>query len=180
MSDTIQKAIRTKWLDMLKSGEYTQCLGKLKDLSRPNTYCAMGLLVEAATQVTGKNFWSGNDLHEVVKLAGVVGLGRFRDRYEVGRVMEYMGLWLSSTVSDVTVANLNDSGVSFKAIAYIIEHAELQSPAFESNSTSGMTMTMQSGGGGSVAACYVQLEACQKLFMPLQCSPIKFGEVCAS
>lgn len=149
MSNTIQKQIYDTWLTMLKTGVHKQGIGALKRTiliedrpgrkffgitfrkpeSHPETrYCAMGLLIEAARQVTGKSFLSSI---EAGKLANIFGLGVFKNREKVKELFDKNPSWMPRY--DLyrgdfnSVANLNDWGVSFKNIANILEEVPLLS-----------------------------------------------------
>ena len=42
------KELKTKWLTALRSDEYEQNFGRLKNVDKPACYCALGLLAVAA------------------------------------------------------------------------------------------------------------------------------------
>ena len=103
----MKKSIMKKWVKALRSGEYKQ--GRFKLCDGNNYFCCLGVLTNLYVEENGnaKKAWKHNgSLSPIVqKWSGVnTGTGNF-----------------SLGVDSKSLANLNDTGVSFKDIADIIE-----------------------------------------------------------
>lgn len=109
----MNKEIKKLWVDALKSGEYEQTVGILKD---EDGYCCLGVLCDIHSKVTGSGYW--DELVYVVNGSRVIHTLPF----EVAGWAELPGSNpdIPGTEDD-TLASLNDNGSSFGDIATIIE-----------------------------------------------------------
>jgi len=110
----MKKSIKKEWVDALRSGEYKQTKGVLKD---KDSFCCLGVLCDIHSKETGEE-WE-EDTYFV----------------EVGELPERVVSWAELTgfnpsnplvkVNDITkrisLAELNDGGKIFDEIADIIE-----------------------------------------------------------
>lgn len=115
--------VKKLWVDALRSGEYKQTDGCLKDSIG---YCCLGVLCELHNKVTGDGQWNydnayGDDLNK-------------RDDVPPDCVISWAGLprenplveyeyetYSTQEVRKARIAELNDSGMTFADIADIIE-----------------------------------------------------------
>lgn len=113
--------VKRLWLKALRGGHYKKTDGQLRrssDDSSPE-YCCLGVLTELYRLDTGRGRWQDDD--------------QFRWRNDTAHgelpmcVMKWAGLDSCDPVlvpkeeEEVTAAELNDNGVSFKRIAQLIE-----------------------------------------------------------
>ena len=114
--------LKTKWLEALRSGEYKQCQGSLTD--NGGGYCCLGVLAKVAGLPIIYNIPPRGDYDDVPEV--VDGIGATLDEaFEQG----YDPIWGLLNESGSTdrgpVANhvieMNDKGLSFKAIAKYLE-----------------------------------------------------------
>ena len=117
MEKLTAKEWRRKWVEALRSGEYRQTTGVLRDR---DGFCCLGVLCDIAEKGTwiiengSRFFYEGRDLNyfcsaaalpePVLRLAGL--------RTKAGRISESEGHSLSE---------MNDAGCSFARIADLIE-----------------------------------------------------------
>lgn len=134
----MNKLVKELWINKLESGEYAQANGELRT---PHGYCCWGVLCDAHAQTTG-NKWEetydnmidvyGDDPRtiytymgsqyyipeEVAKWAGIPIVYSEASGVIMGpRVIEKGN---EKYEAEGTLADLNDSGYNFKAIAKII------------------------------------------------------------
>jgi hypothetical protein len=115
--------IKKKWVSALRSGDFTQTTGTLRDVDAEGnkSYCCLGVLCEIHRKSTKKSGWNENDEYcrqvdllpiEVMSWAGLVADGDIiNDEVSV----EYKGRWrLLTSLND-------DDQLSFKQIATVID-----------------------------------------------------------
>jgi hypothetical protein len=99
----MNKIVKKKWLNALRSGEYKQTSECLRD---SNGYCCLGVLCEVTGNAQNRNMdqaWPVNDMSE--------------DGFENGSPAPFIGL---SASMQETLANMNDANESFDDIAAYI------------------------------------------------------------
>lgn len=97
--------VKASWIAALRSGEYQQGKGHLRDGS---AFCCLGVLCDPAAKA-GVGNWYGNTFDNCQKVLPE-------------NVMKWSGLTTSNgVISGDTLANLNDGGMSFTDIADVIE-----------------------------------------------------------
>jgi len=107
----MKEVIKNKWVKALRSGDYKQSQDQLKDSVG---FCCLGVLCDLAPRKVGE--WEGD---------GTIFNGNECDLSE--SVMKWSGVCsadgdLPKKRSGIaSLANLNDSGRSFKQIANVIE-----------------------------------------------------------
>lgn len=110
----MNKEIKTKWLEALRSGEYQQTTEVLKD---SKGFCCLGVLCDIHSKITGETDWEivngGNKYYEEFRCAPrtVVKWSGIEDCNPDVKLDNHY--W--------NIAELNDGGRSFKEIADIIE-----------------------------------------------------------
>ena len=111
--------IKTKWLDALRSGKYTQGRGRLKSVSPggATAHCCLGVLCEIAAA-------------EGITIETDHGTFDNEDSYLPASVQQWAGVDRGPMVKndsgdvgfrEVMLDRLNDSGVGFDRIADLIE-----------------------------------------------------------
>lgn len=130
LSGKMKPEIKERWLKALRSGEYTQGRGSLRYTKREkqvDAFCCLGVLCDIA-QKDGIGHWGGVYEGEQTFQTGSQknGFSYGSETALTSSVLSWAGLEVAgSTVfikrSDTTLAQLNDSGKSFKEIADIIE-----------------------------------------------------------
>lgn len=111
----MKKKIKALWVAALRSGEYKQGTGQLRDES--NNFCCLGVLcnlhAQAHPRLAAKQLYSGSYMgnEEFLPLAVQKWAG-FKD--EAGPELRLKGDFQH-------LAGMNDSGASFKVIAGVIE-----------------------------------------------------------
>jgi len=130
-----QAANRKKWIAVLRSGEYQQANGKLRDGDK---FCCLGI----ACDISGLGEWIayGNQETEDNILYGYKIIDRgYCDLYLPKEtlpvmVMDWLGITVNGLLSHssdycgvqiVSLADANDEGMSFEEIADIIESDEI-------------------------------------------------------
>jgi hypothetical protein len=102
----MKKAIKQKWLKALRSGEFKQAQGQLRD---KGAYCCLGVLCKVQSIPITRN---GLGIPERVKSRGKYPSGPFN----------YGVIWDLITEDKArALASLNDDGKSFPEIADYIE-----------------------------------------------------------
>lgn len=127
----MKKSIKKKWLKALRSGEYKQGTGNLrdKDFDGETNFCCLGVLCnihaqenpEIAARQTSPHSYMGSTGHLPLAVAEWAGLRHNIDNLEEA---ESYGVDISVTYRDkpTTLITLNDSEeLSFKKIANVIE-----------------------------------------------------------
>ena len=110
--------IKQMWVDALRSGEFEQADGQLRDDGR---YCCLGVLCELHRRYTNTGRWLATSTYQPAPRA----LGASADLPE--GVQEWAGLESEDPVvrpkarNGRTLSELNDTPWSFKRIAKIIE-----------------------------------------------------------
>ena len=115
----MKKAIKDKWLKALRSGDYKQAKSVLKD--DDGCMCCLGVLCDITQKETGgkwtkQDFIAGGEGHdetiptEACNILGITHKGKLKKSYQTkhGDLADHLTI-------------LNDSGLSFKQIANIIE-----------------------------------------------------------
>ena len=112
-----------KWVDALRSGEYSQTTGRLRrNVANRYCYCCLGVACELYRQETGEAFWDRGEYFTNTDLA-------YHDASStrlVEPVQEWLGLRTHTGLFEGRegrdhLANLNDRGTSFEEIAALIE-----------------------------------------------------------
>lgn len=120
----MKSRIKKMWLKALRSGKYAQCEGQLVDESNPKTtkFCCLGVLTNLYVEETGDaEAWKSKyadddpDTATVLDEAVVVWAGLPDENPDVKGISDKNGYAYD------TLAEMNDSGHSFKEIADIIE-----------------------------------------------------------
>lgn len=119
----MNQEVKEKWLAALRSGEYKQAGGRLRNAN--NQFCCLGVLCDLYHKETGLGEW-GRDAY-----SGNIG---FKGRSRVIAtglptldVCEWAGLNQNNPIitgtgdPDETLSKLNDKGWSFSDIAGLIE-----------------------------------------------------------
>lgn len=124
--------IKAKWLEALRSGEYQQGRERLKSPDSNPRYCCLGVLCDLAVK-EGVARWDDSvviDEHVAIDAAGRRAWAELPFGVAVwAGVVDSGGdpdgnPWVDDPAHDGernTLASLNDSGVSFREIADIIE-----------------------------------------------------------
>ena len=100
----MDKKLKARWLKALRSGKYAQCT---RDLYDGKGYCCLGVLQKLVTRKNPPRRWGGENDDPMPQAM------RFLNRKPEG--------WSSSP--HYRLADMNDSGKSFKALAdYIEQH----------------------------------------------------------
>lgn len=115
----MNKEVKAKWVDALRSGEYQQCKGALKTEAG---YCCLGVLVDLYRKETGRGTWfSGTRCQFVVGNQSASGL-------PPSAVLNWAGLGgcVNPQVKmgdgrEENLVSLNDKGTPFSRIADLIE-----------------------------------------------------------
>ena len=122
----MNKEIKALWIKALRSGEYLQGEGALRqefvDIDE-SLYCCLGVLCDLyARSVENSPAWTSGDASEHVRRYGG------RESYPPSFVMEWAGLGdeegsytLSGNGGASSLAELNDRGRTFEEIASVIE-----------------------------------------------------------
>lgn len=120
--------IKQKWVEALRSGDYQQGTGQLRNLS--HDYCCLGVLCDLHSKETGIP-WSptlqrpGSDKSDILAFWNYAG--------STVNLNDMVRNWAGIDVSHVMVfkdgqieslANLNDSGTKFAEIADLIEETD--------------------------------------------------------
>jgi hypothetical protein len=123
MSDTpkMNPEVKAKWVEALRSGDYSQCKNYLRS-EATGGFCCLGVLSDVFQKETGKGEWkterdanSNQDFYRFIPNEGSWGstIGLVQD------VRDWSGL--VSVETTINLANKNDDGVSFADIANYIE-----------------------------------------------------------
>lgn len=129
----MKKAIRDQWLTALRSKNFKQTQGALREEGKG--YCCLGVLCELYRRDTGKGRWVKNengefsfldkvgDLPEQVKKwAGIKSInGSIRAKSEFDEQIDSLAAFNDGECSTDPVTNKEKSRYGFKAIASIIE-----------------------------------------------------------
>lgn len=117
----MNKIIKQKWLEALRSGKYEQ---SKRNLRTDEGYCCLGVLCDlAAEQKVGKWVNATQDRYQFVSPSGRSTDSHFLPPF----VRKWAGIKHKHGYKTVingnayTLAELNDSGSSFKEIADVIE-----------------------------------------------------------
>jgi hypothetical protein len=123
MNERMNPAVKAKWLEALRSGEYEQTTGTLHRVTsyretlfsaaKPVGWCCYGVLCDVATKA-GLSLSRKSD-EDVEYFDGVVD-------YLPGSVVEWAGLSINDPeVQGRSLAHRNDNGAPFAEIADLIE-----------------------------------------------------------
>jgi len=125
----MDKDIKTQWVGALRSGEYTQGTGQLREGSEEEAgaYCCLGVLCTLYDKAMGGDCWEYDSGGTATRYAH-----KGEKNYPSCAVMDWAGLWDvvpdggENTVrigrDDIgQLAILNDEGKSFEEIADLIE-----------------------------------------------------------
>lgn len=120
----LRPSVKAKWLAALRSGDYKQTAGTLRDEDKPNSFCCLGVLCNIHAQEHPKFAKEQTDIKtydgEQDTPSERVLEWAFGANYNSS--MDSCVLVKTSVGSNATLAELNDSGrYTFKAIANVIE-----------------------------------------------------------
>lgn len=129
----MNKKIKAKWLEALRSGDYKQGKGQLRN--EKNNFCCLGVLcnlhAEAKPKFAAKQEfpgeYGGDDALPPDVVVGWAGLSENNPCFEMpfnvrGTGKDFKGDRRTFKKGDlVDIAHLNDSGLGFKQIADVIE-----------------------------------------------------------
>ena len=111
----MNREVKQKWLNALRSGEYIQGKSKLKD---GNTFCCLGVLTDLYIKEHKNCYWKDDPFID----------GEIEENNVLcAKVKKWAGLSGSNPIiknKGMCIAQLNDEGYSFSKIADLIE-AEL-------------------------------------------------------
>lgn len=119
----MNKLIKKKWCDSLRSEEYKQGTGLLRD--HQNRFCCLGVLCDIYIKETGKLEWT--NLHENFFLSPDKKIIIGNSALPPDQIKKWAGFsdlkWHSGEIlaNVETLVILNDRGDSFKEIADVIE-----------------------------------------------------------
>lgn len=107
----MNQEIKNKWIAALKSGEYKQGKGRLRNLD--NTFCCLGVLCDLHSKETGNQFTESE------------GESYFHYMYHSSFLPEPVVKWANLITSDphvkgTSIAELNDYNKSFNELADLI------------------------------------------------------------
>ena len=113
----MKQEIKEKWVEALRSGEYSQTKNTLRD---KHGFCCLGVLCDLYRKETGLLEWVDEGRHFVID-----GIGNFTTLNS--NVMDWAELkdnnpmvWIDN-VNITSVAQVNDRGATFSEIADLIE-----------------------------------------------------------
>lgn len=106
--------LKSKWIEALRSGKYSQAKGKLRDLIDGNSYCCLGVLCV----VSGAKFERDDEDGWVPYLNGKNIRNAYGDEYLAYSFICKIGL---SHQTQTHLTKLNDDGKPFFEIADFIE-----------------------------------------------------------
>lgn len=110
--------IKAKWIAALRSGDYEQAKGSLRDFNNPNAFCCLGVLCDVVKNgIDGR--WEMTDFeYRFVPFDGGYRTGNLPSTVQSLTGVTQTGA-IDSMQTSLTV--LNDHGRSFNDIADIIE-----------------------------------------------------------
>jgi len=107
----MKRSIAKKWIVALKSGNYKQGLGQLKE---EDTYCVLGVLCDLYIKDTGRGKWGAN---------GFYGQGSSSGSSLVSEVRNWAGMTTSNgKYNGESLMSRNDEGSSFIDLAKVIKN----------------------------------------------------------
>lgn len=116
--------IKSKWIEKLRSGKYTQGTGALNE---NGSYCCLGVLCEVYMEETGDGKWIPVDRTNAMAFK-TYNSGMHHSGFPPHAVIEWSELETengelpeSSRSQYESLADANDEGRSFKQIASLIE-----------------------------------------------------------
>lgn len=112
----MNQEIKKLWVEALRSGEYKQTSGELRD---SDGFCCLGVLCDIYKKEELEGEWAASDGTD----AQIFITSHDRSsQFLPSEVMHWSGLPVNPSVfDDDTLADLNDSGADFALIAAIIE-----------------------------------------------------------
>lgn len=111
----MNREIKEKWVAALRSGEYKQGMGQLRD-SSDSRFCCLGVLTDLYIKETGQGKWDSNFFRSGNKD------GNLFSGFTPEPVRVWAGLRDRNPQVDATnLATLNDGGCTFNQIADKIE-----------------------------------------------------------
>jgi hypothetical protein len=120
----MNKDIKTQWVGALRSGEYTQGIGQLREGSEgeAGAYCCLGVLCELYDKAMGGDCWEYGSV-ETPNGFQQQYTHKGENNYPSCEVMDWAGLWVteSESIDGEGLVSANDGGQSFEEIADIIE-----------------------------------------------------------
>ncbi len=118
----MKKRIKKKWLKALRSGEYVQGDNWLCTKGkRYDNFCCLGVLTDLYLREKGEG-WSSDGVLDLGDNFGFKGDSWIERNFLPLKVMEWSGIQSNDpSVGEATVADLNDSNMTFKNIATLIE-----------------------------------------------------------
>lgn len=114
--------IKQKWIDALRSGEYSQTSQSLKD---SQGFCCLGVLCDLYLneEPNPNGFWKDDAFYYDNSYGDV-----WSEEYLPEPVMDWAGLnddnprvWSNGVDKSICISDLNDMGTSFSQIADVIE-----------------------------------------------------------
>lgn len=105
----MNEAVKTKWVDALRSGEYKQGKGQLQ--TKSGNFCCLGVLCDLAVQ---EGVLDAPELIDGETFSG------YRYEGEAALLPKSVQAW-AGNVRVGTLIDMNDSGKTFKTIARYIE-----------------------------------------------------------
>jgi hypothetical protein len=113
--------VKSKWLEALRSGEYSQTKHVLKD---DDGFCCLGVLCEVYDKEHGQNNWIAEERVDAPRYKHLDGsyallpdvVMQWADLNSISPKVSFDTLY-----NDTALANLNDRGYKFEQIADIIE-----------------------------------------------------------
>lgn len=108
----MKKSIAKKWVAALRSGQYAQGVGNLRE---GGAFCCLGVLCDLHSTITGKGQWDGGEYHAGCESDCMV---------PPDNVCEWAGMQENNPDMEsdyITLAEMNDAGASFAEIADKIE-----------------------------------------------------------
>ncbi len=131
----MNKKVRDLWIQALKSGEFKQGRGRLKNAS--GNYCCLGVLCELHSRETGNtNFWQKDfnqlpayDCASYCLPDSVKEWADLKQRNPKVRTDSVVKILKRSPIGDfqglsyIDISTLNDTGVPFSEIAKVIEES---------------------------------------------------------
>jgi len=111
--------IKEKWVEALRSGEYSQTTGVLRD---DIGFCCLGVLCDLHQKETGEGEWLQPKINK--RIYYLDGSGVRDSGVLTPKVMEWAGLDMDNFIIDGDsgyAAIINDNGATFAYIADLIE-----------------------------------------------------------
>lgn len=129
MSKQMNPEVKKKWVNALRSGKYKQTNGMLHN-SYDNSYCCLGVLCDIYAKERKKRAFDYSEFILGTENTGMGSTGLLPKIVVNWAGLNQFAIYAEESSTDIrsgkshnakTLANLNDSGVSFEKIADIIE-----------------------------------------------------------